>query len=373
MSNNTIIFSEKPSIDELKSVLESIRINGEPGILNEASAKNRRPSFNGVNPCGEILLDNKGLCNLTTINMMAAIRFNDGVPILDMGTLNRMQRLSVRASMRMTLLDLELEDWNKVHKRDVLIGVSLTGWKDAVDVLNYDENQEKTLLEYLQMIAREEAVAYSFTLRIPLPLLTTTVKPEGTLSQVANGVSSGLHMSYAPYYIRRVRINSHDPLVGVAKELGWTINPEVGTKGNTHQEKLENAMTLVLDFPVKSSSSKSADEQTAAEQLENYFMFQEYYTEHNSSVTIYVADNEWDEVAKIIDERWEEFVGVSFLPKDSHTYELAPYEKITKEKYEELFNSMKPFDHTLLQKYEEGETERDEVNIKTCDSGMCPL
>lgn len=373
MSNNTIIFSEKPSIDELKSVLESIRINGEPGILNETSAKNRRPSFNGVNPCGEILLDNKGLCNLTTINMMAAIRFNDGVPILDMGTLNRMQRLSVRASMRMTLLDLELEDWNKVHKRDVLIGVSLTGWKDAVDVLNYDENQEKTLLEYLQMIAREEAVAYSFTLRIPLPLLTTTVKPEGTLSQVANGVSSGLHMSYAPYYIRRVRINSHDPLVGVAKELGWTINPEVGTKGNTHQEKLENAMTLVLDFPVKSSSSKSADEQTAAEQLENYFMFQEYYTEHNSSVTIYVADNEWDEVAKIIDERWEEFVGVSFLPKDSHTYELAPYEKITKEKYEELFNSMKPFDHTLLQKYEEGETERDEVNIKTCDSGMCPL
>ena len=304
---------------------------------------------------------------------MSAVREKEGVPILDIAMLSNLQRLSVRASMRMTLLDLELEDWNTVHKRDVLIGVSLTGWKDAMDKLNYDSNQEKTLLEHLQMVAREEAVAYAFVLRIPLPLLTTTVKPEGTLSQVANGVSSGLHMSYAPYYIRRVRINSHDPLVKVAQELGWTINPEVGTTGETFEEKMKNALTLVIDFPVKASSSKSADEQTAVEQLENYFMFQEYYTEHNSSVTIYVADDEWDEVAKMIHERWDEFIGVSFLPKEDHNYELAPYEKITKEKYEELFNSMKPFDHTLLQKYEEQETERDEVNIKSCDSGICPL
>lgn len=373
MSNNSIIFDSNPGLQTIKSILQSVRINGEPGFLNEAAAKLRRPSFNGVNPCGEILLDNKGLCNLTTINVTAAIKYNEGIPILDVSKLVRMQRLSVRASMRMTLVDLELKAWNTVHKRDTLIGVSLTGWKDAMDALGYNEDQEKSLLEMLQMIAREEAMAYSFTLRIPLPLLTTTVKPEGTLSQVANGVSSGLHMSYAPYYIRRVRINSHDPLVGVAKELGWTINPEVGTKGDTFEEKMDNALTLVIDFPVKSTSSKSADEQTAREQLENYFMFQEYYTEHNSSVTIYVAEDEWDEVAEIICERWDEFIGVSFLPKDNHTYELAPYEKITKEKYEELMAAMKPFDHELLTKYEFNETERDEVNIKSCDSGICPL
>lgn len=373
MSNNSIVFKTRPELSTLNEIFNSIKVNGEPGFINEEAAMNRRPSFHGTNPCGEILLDNKGLCNLTTVNVMAAIREKEGVPILDVNILQQLQRLSVRASMRMTLLDLELEEWNKVHKRDVLIGVSLTGWKDAMDKLNYDANQEKTLLEFLQMIAREEAVAYSFTLRIPLPLLTTTVKPEGTLSQVANGVSSGLHMSYAPYYIRRVRINSHDPLVKVAQELGWVINPEVGTPGETFEEKMANAMTLVLDFPVKSTSSRSADEQTAVEQLENYFMFQEYYTEHNSSVTIYVANDEWEEVAKMIHERWDEFIGVSFLPKEDHNYELAPYEKITKEKYEELFEIMKPFDAELLQKYEFNETERDEINIKGCDAGICPL
>lgn len=373
MSNNSIYYKDKPELENLKKVLESTRVNGEPGIVNEVAGLLRRPAFNGVNPCGEILLDNKGLCNLTTINVVSAIKYVDDVPVLDISKLARMQKLSVRASMRMILLTLEMPEWDRVHKRDSLIGASLTGWKDAMDILGYNESKEKDLLGFLLNIARQEAVTYSATLRTPLPLLTTTVKPEGTLSQVANGVSSGLHYSYAPYYIRRIRINANDPLVGVVKELGWIVNPEVGTIGETFEEKVANATTLVIDFPVKSGSTKFSKDLTAMQQLDNYFMFQEHYTEHNSSVTIYVADDEWEDVAKMIHERWDDFVGVSFLPKDNHNYELAPYEEITEEEYIKLSSEMKDFDIRLLQKYEFGETERDEVNIKSCDSGMCPL
>ena len=39
------------------------------------------------------------------------------------------------------------------------------------------------------------------------PLLVTTVKPEGTLSLLPT-VSSGVHYSHAPYYVRRVRISA---------------------------------------------------------------------------------------------------------------------------------------------------------------------
>lgn len=366
MSNNSIFFKEKPTKERLQEIMKSNKINGEPGFLNGVAGSKRRPNFNGVNPCGEILLDNKGLCNLTTINAMGAIRYNEGVPILDMSKLEQMQRLSVRASIRMTLLELELENWNFVHKRDVLVGASITGWKDAMDALNYNTESEVKLLEYLSYIAREEAMVYCTTLRIPLPLLITTVKPEGTLSQVANGVSSGLHTSYAPYYIRRIRINSNDPLVKAARELGWTISPEVG-------QDIETARTLVIDFPVKSTASKTSKEQTAIEQLENYFRFQESYTDHNSSITIYVGEDEWDDVTNMIYDMWDDFIGVSFLPKDNGTYELAPYEEITKEKYEELTASMEDFDVSILQYFEYAETMKDAENMSGCDTGACPV
>jgi hypothetical protein len=41
-------------------------------------------------------------------------------------------------------------------------------------------------------------------------------------------------------------------LVTVAKELGWSIHPEVGTPGDTLEEQMDNARTYVIDFPVKS-------------------------------------------------------------------------------------------------------------------------
>src|SRR5690606_26776450 len=101
---------------------------------------------------------------------------------------------------------------------------------------------------------------YAKYLRVPTPLLATTVKPEGTLSQVARNpitnspVSSGLHVSHAPYYIRRIRINSNDPLAQVAVKLGWTVHADVGTEGEIDpevlatEELIKKARTLVIDF-----------------------------------------------------------------------------------------------------------------------------
>ena len=324
MSNNSIAFKEKPSKEILGLIFEIMKSEGEPGFVNLEAAKKRRPNVKGLNPCGEVLLDNKQVCNLTTVNVAAFVREKDGIPILDLGALLEAQALSVRAGMRMTCIDMELPEWNEKHKRDRLVGASLTGWKDAMDKLGYDKSQEEELLNILANVAFEESIRYANILRIPMPLLTTTIKPEGTLSQVAGGVSSGLHVSHAPYYIRRIRINSHDPLAKVAKELGWTIHPEVG-------QDMETATTLVIDFPVKSGAKKTRAEQTIEEQFETYFMFQENYTHHNSSNTISVKDDEWSKALDIVYDNWDNFIGVTFLPYDGGTYQLAPYEEITEE------------------------------------------
>src|SRR5699024_9319316 len=157
------------------------------------------------------------------------------------------------------------------------------------------------LLTMLGDVARDEADRYAKELRVNSPLLVTTVKPEGTISQVAGGVSSGLHWSHSPYYIRRIRINASDPLAKAVQDMGWTVHAEVGTEGLADVEALSKpeiiakARTLVIDFPVASGADKTKDDVNVSEQFDTYFRFQREYTEHNSSNTIHVRPEEWDE------------------------------------------------------------------------------
>ena len=50
-SNNSILFNEKPSYQELKEIFETIKTTGEPGFINGEQAKKRFADFSGINPC----------------------------------------------------------------------------------------------------------------------------------------------------------------------------------------------------------------------------------------------------------------------------------------------------------------------------------
>lgn len=385
MSNNSVAFESKPERKYLSLIFEIMQAEGEPGFINLEEAKRRRPNAEGLNPCAEILLDSYGVCNLTTVNLVQFVKeTEDGKKYLDLDGVLKAQRMSTRAGIRMTLVDLEIPHWNEVQQRDRLIGTSMTGVKDALDLV-YDGNghyrvsfygisyfTEAELLSDIGIESRLEADKYSKELRVSSPLLTTTVKPEGTISQVANGVSSGLHYSHAPYYIRRIRINAGDPLAMAVKDLGWTVHAEVGTEGETEEERLENARTLVIDFPVKSGVKRTKDDVTAKEQFDTYFTFQDEYTEHNSSNTISVRPEEWEEVEEIVYGNWDNFVGVSFLADDGGSYQLAPYEAITEEQYNELKSKMADFDPDILEQYETGE-DSDLDGMDGCEGGICPI
>jgi ribonucleoside-triphosphate reductase (formate) len=102
-SNNSVVFSMKPSQELLEQLLYDMYENGgsEPGIVNAETAKRRAPWFRGFNPCVEIILGNKSFCNLVELNLLA---FHGDQP----GLLKALHLLA-RANYRQTLVNLRDE------------------------------------------------------------------------------------------------------------------------------------------------------------------------------------------------------------------------------------------------------------------------
>lgn len=360
MSNNSIYYREKPTREKLHWHMQQMRYSGEPGWINEEAGRKRRENFNGCNPCGEILLDSHGLCNLTTVNVMAFV--HDGT--LDKNGLLEAQRLSARAGYRMTCRKLELHRWNLVQQRDRLIGCSLTGWQDMVNATNMSRDQQAALLDEMRETVHQAAQEIAARLGSSAPLLATTLKPEGTLSLLPT-VSSGVHYSHAPYYIRRVRISTSDPLCRVCEELGYPVLPEVG-------QDPEDPTTKVIEFPVKAPGGRVKADVSAIEQLENYKLFMTHYVDHNCSITVHVRDEEWEKVEQWVWDNWDDVVALSFLSFDDSFYELLPYEAIDEAEYDRRKAVMRPFNPSLLSRYEQEESELD-LGLSDCSSGACPI
>ena len=133
-------------------------------------------------------------------------------------------------------------------------------------------------------------------------------------------------------------------------------------------------MTKVIEFPMSSPAKRTKYQVSALEQLETYYSFQENYTEHNSSNTISVKNDEWEDVEQYIWDNWDRTLAVSFLSLTDHIYPLAPYEAIDKEEYEQRLANMKPININLLRQFEIGNSdEADLGDNDECASGVCPI
>lgn len=281
MSNNSILYQKKPTREHLHWHIQQMRYMGEPGAVNAEAARKRRENFEGVNPCAEILLDNKGMCNLVTIVVSAFVNENG---TYDYEGMAHTLKLFTRAAYRMTNIEMELPRWNAINRRDKLIGVSMTGYQDMVNKTGLTMDEQAVLLQDMKRTVKKTAKDIALVMGGNEPVLATTVKPEGTLSQLPT-VSSGLHYAHSRYYIRRVRINADDPMTQVVRDLGWNMVPEVG-------QSEPNVKTYVVEFPIKAPKGKTKYDVSAIQQLENYKMFMENYVEHNASITVHVREHE---------------------------------------------------------------------------------
>jgi ribonucleoside-diphosphate reductase alpha chain len=346
MANNSAVYEEKPGAVEFMREWLALAESGtgERGIFNRGGLRYQLPERRlalglehlekmGANPCGEIYLRDRGFCNLTEI----VARPND-----TRQTLERKARIaSLLGTYQSMLTDFPYisSKWKENAEEERLLGVSITGQLDSR--LAQDPEVERML----RQTAIDANEYYAKRFGINPSVAVTCVKPSGTVSQLVNA-SSGGHARWSDYYIRNVRISATDPLFHMIKDQKYPYYPEVG-------ESMDSARTYVIPFPVKApEGSVTRKDLNAIQQLENWKRMKENYTEHNPSVSIYVGNNEWIETAQWLHQNWDSVGGLSFFPRDDHVYKLAPFEEISKEKYQEMVGRMPKIDYSQILLYE---------------------
>jgi ribonucleoside-diphosphate reductase alpha chain len=229
------------------------------------------------------------------------------------------------------------------------------------DLLSTSARATESLLQRLKQHAVDTNRQWAGLLEINPSAAITTVKPSGTVSQLVDS-ASGIHPRYSAYYIRTVRADSKDPLALFMQEAGIPVETDVMNKNN-----------LVFSFPVKAPDNCiTRNDRTALEQLEHYLVFKKNWCEHNPSITVYVREQEWLEVAAWVYKNIDELGGVSFLPHNDHVYQQAPYQEITEEQYINAKTSFPDIDWLEFSKYEVDDAT---VNMKelACVSGVCEI
>lgn len=330
LANNSVSYTEKPEaeifMEEWLSLIKSK--SGERGIFNREAAQKQAARWGrrsataeyGCNPCSEILLLSRQLCNLSEVVVRAGDTFAD--------LKRKVEYATILGTLQATLTDFDFvsEEWTKNTIDEALLGVSLTGIMDhPVMSGRCGFKMLKTTLNKLRDHARAVNQEWAKKLGINASAAITCVKPSGTVSQLCD-TASGLHTRHGKYYIRTARIDKKDPLYQFMVDKGFEIEDAVGKEEST----------AVISFPIKApDDSVTRDDMTAIESLEIWLIYQREWCEHKPSVTINVRDSEWLEVGAWVYEHFDEVSGISFLPHSDHIYEQAPYQELTKAEFDD--------------------------------------
>lgn len=373
LANNSACYTEKPDIgifmDEWKSLYESR--SGERGIFNLVAAKKSAESLGtnshgtprrdvskiaGTNPCAEILLRNKGFCNLSEV----VVRAEDTKETL----LKKVEIATILGTFQSSLTDFRYlsKEWKKNAEEERLLGVSLTGILDNLFMSTPSDELKEFLVE-LRDKAIETNKKWAKALGIPESASITCVKPSGTVSQLVDS-ASGIHPRHSEYYTRTVRADNKDPLCTLMKQIGFPNEPDV--------TKPEH--TSVFSFPVKSPDhARFRNQISAIQHLELWMFYKKFWAEHTVSITISVKENEWLDVAAYVFKHFEHISGISFLPFSDHVYKQAPYQDCTREQYQALCSKMpQDVDWSKLHIYEKEDTTTSTQEL-ACVAGSCEL
>jgi len=350
-NNSAVLMRHKITKEYFLDLWKRIEASGagEPGIY----LSNDKDW--GTNPCCEIALRPFQFCNLCEVNVSDVVDQND---------LNeRVKAASFIGTLQAGYTDFHYlrPIWQRTTEKDALIGVSMTGIGSGA-VLKLD-------MKAAAKIVKEENRKVAEVLGINISARTTTVKPAGTTS-LALGTSSGIHAWHNDYYIRRVRVGKNESMYS-----HLVLNhPEL-----VEDEYFRPHDTAVIGIPQKAPSDAIFRTESPIQLLERVKKVHSEWVKpghrsgsnsHNVSATISIREHEWKAVGEWMWENKEYYNGLSVLPYDGGTYIQAPFEDCTKERYEELMQTLSDVD---LSKVIELEDNTDLSGELACAGGACEI
>ena len=357
-SNNSLIFDTKPSKAELTDIFQMMLDAGgsEPGFINGEAARARAPWFRGCNPCAEILLASKSVCNLCEIDLS---KFQG-----NSHALHEAGRLVARANYRQTAVNFNdgvlQEAWQQNNDYLRLCGVGITGIvSSGMDAYDYKS---------LRNIVVQAAYSMADELNMPRPKNVTTIKPSGSLSKIM-GCPEGAHKPLGRYIFNNVNFSKHDPIIATLKAANYRVfdNPQ-------------DPDAVLVTFPVEWADvkfdivdGKHVNNETAIDQLNRYKMLMDHYVEQNCSVTISYSPDEAKAIVDWLLNNWDSYVGVSFILRNDASktaadlgYLYLPQEVTTKELHDAYVATLNPIDLDASNTLEE-------LLEDECASGACPI
>jgi intein/homing endonuclease len=293
--------------------------------------------------CGEQSLESLELCCLVETFPSRHENFNEYKETL---------RYAYLYAKSVTLLNTHWDETNAVMLKNRRIGTSQSGIIEA-----FKKFGRRVVVDWCKMgynCLKELDEKYSNWLCIPKSIKITTVKPSGTVSLLP-GVTPGIHYPHSEYYIRRIRVSSKSELLPLLQDAGYGIEDDICADD-----------TVVVEFPIHEKYfDRAKNDVSMWEQLENGALYQRYWSDNQVSITVTFNKEEAKDLQYALELFEDRLKGVSFLPLKDHGYKQAPYEEISKERYEELVASINP-----IKPIETTETAKGE---KFCDRDTCTL
>jgi len=350
-NNSAVLMRHKITKEFFMDLWKRVELSGagEPGIY-----------FNndkdwGTNPCCEIALRPFQFCNLCEVNVSNIESQED---------LNeRVKAAAFIGTLQAGYTEFHyLRDvWRETTEKDALIGVSMTGIGSGT-VLGYDMKKAASTV-------KRENTRVAKIIGINQSARTTTVKPAGTTSLVL-GTSSGIHAWHNDYYIRRIRVGKNESIYPYLVENHPAL---------IEDEYFRPHDTAVIQIPQKAPEGSILRTESPFSILDRVKKVATEWVSpghrngsntHNVSATISLKENEWEMAGEWMWSNRKHYNGLSVLPYDGGSYTQAPFEDITKEKYEEMLTSLKNVDLSNVVELEDNTNLSGEL---ACAGGSCEI
>jgi ribonucleoside-triphosphate reductase (thioredoxin) len=356
LSNNSVVAT---SGQEYGYLAERVKVNGEPGLywLDVAQKygrladpeDNREYRTKGINPCGEIPLESFEKCNLVETFPTRATDFQDYMRTL---------KFAFLFSKSVALLPVMWPQANEVMARNRRIGVSMSGVAQFAESEGWHELRRWQDAGYKE-IRRWDGV-YSEWLGVRESIRVTTVKPSGTVSLLA-GVTPGVHWPRERgYYVRTVRGLKGSPFVKVMADAGYPVEPAIG----------DPDLTVVITMPVEGPDVRPEREVSVWEKASLAASAQQWWADNSVSCTITFRADEADQIPAVLRVFDGKLKSISFLPDAEDTYQQAPYQRVSKERWDALRAGVKPLNWDKLYS---SDSLPDAEGENYCESDVCQV